>query len=86
VRTTSVPVVRRRSALSGQTLEAVDLDPITPFGNVAAVPVFPYDSFTDTVFGSGPATRDNLNQLRLYPNIQKMRWIRPENIIPMPRF
>jgi hypothetical protein len=86
VRTTSVPVVRRGSALAGQTLEAVDLDPISPFGNVAAVPVFPYDAFTDTVFSSAKATRDNLNQLQMYPNIRKMRWIRPENIIPVPRF
>jgi hypothetical protein len=80
IHTTSIPIVQRRAAVGQRTLEAVNLDPRNPFGNVAAVPVFPYDSFTERLFRSGRPTRDNLNHLRLYPNIRHMRWVRPENV------
>lgn len=77
--TTSIPLVTRRTA-HGTDIRAVDLDPYMPFASVSAVPVFPYDNLTDRLFHQAPATRDNLNQLRGYPNMRKLRWIRPENI------
>ncbi|MGD9045946.1 MAG: S8 family serine peptidase, partial [Desulfobacterales bacterium] len=82
----SIPIVRRRTATGRDTVKAVDLDPSNPFGNVAAVPIFPYDDFTDRLFSTAPATDDNLNQLRSYTNIRKMRWVRPENILTVRAF
>jgi hypothetical protein len=77
---TSIPIVQRRTATGTATVKAVNLDPITPFGNVAAVPIFPYDTFTQRLFATAPRTRDNLGQLRRYVNIELMRWARPGNI------
>lgn len=86
LRQTSIPIVHRRTATGQHTVKAVDLDPRNPFGNVAAVPIFPYDAFTDRLFGTAPKTRDNLNQLAQYVNIRKMRWVRPENIVTVQAF
>ncbi|MCB0112017.1 MAG: hypothetical protein KDE53_39105, partial [Caldilineaceae bacterium] len=86
LRQTSISIVHRRTAVGQHTVKAVDLDPRNPFGNVAAVPVFPYDTFTDRLFQTAPATRDNLNQLAQYSNIGKMRWVRPENIVVVSAF
>ena len=84
---TSIPVVQRRISIGTQTVKAVHLDPgfLNPY-NVAAVPVMPYDPFTDRLFQGTPATRDNLNQLRQYPNIARMRWVRPEHIVTVTAF
>ena len=76
---TEIPVVWRPTALGGK-VPAVDLDPSMPFFNVAAAMVFPADDDTEELFAKGRATVDNLNQLRRYINVGKMRWVRPENI------
>ena len=83
---TSIPLVQRAAANRGPAIKAVDLDPVVPFGSVSAVPVFPYDEQTDLLFAAAPATADNLGQLRQFPNLGKMRWVRPENIVVVPAF
>jgi len=60
-------------------LSVVDLDPWN-VGKVAAAMVFPADDSTDALFAQGPPTRDNLNLLRGYTNMKKLRWVRPDNI------
>jgi hypothetical protein len=79
VRTTNIPLVTKRTN-NGRNIRAVDLDPILPFADTSAVPVFPADEFTDRLFRTAPATRDNLRQLRFYLNINRVRWVRPNNI------
>jgi predicted nucleic acid-binding protein len=75
---TDIPLVTRNSA-NGSSLTVVDLDPWMP-GNVSAAMVFPANDATDDLFRQGPATKDNLNQLRGYVNFGKVRWVRPEYI------
>ncbi|MEW8492464.1 MAG: hypothetical protein AB2604_01560 [Candidatus Thiodiazotropha taylori] len=84
IRTTDIPVITRRSN-NGQNLKAVDLDPVIPIADTAAVPVFPVDNFTDRLFRTAAATQDNLRQLRFYLNINRVRWVRPNNIWVMGR-
>ena len=81
---TSIPIVERNSG-NGVPLNVVDLDPIMP-GNVAAVPIFPYNNFTARLLRQTPRTKDNLGQLNRLTNISLMRWVRPENIIVMAGF
>lgn len=76
---TDIPLITRSTA-DGSDLTVVDLDPWVPFGTATAAMVFPADDTTDQLFNQASATYDNLNQLRRYTNIGKMRWIRPENI------
>ncbi|MCI0391507.1 MAG: type II toxin-antitoxin system VapC family toxin [Acidobacteria bacterium] len=76
---TDIPLITRSTA-DGSDLTVVDLDPWVPFGTASAAMVFPADDATDQLFNQAPATFDNLNQLRRYTNIGKMRWVRPENI------
>jgi predicted nucleic acid-binding protein len=75
---TSIPLVARVTA-DGSTITAVDLDPWMP-GDVSAVPVFPINDAADRVLSQGRATHDNLNQLRVFVNFQKVRWVRPGNL------
>lgn len=84
-RRTSIPIVQRRTSIGRETVKAVNMDPVLP-GNVTAVPIFPYDPYTDRLFQSAPKTHDTLNQLRGYQNIDKMRWVRPENILKLRGF
>jgi hypothetical protein len=74
-----VPVEERASAHGGN-IPVVNLDPVIPFSNVSAACVFPIDENTDRLFSTARPTTDNLNQLRIYVNFRKVRWIRPENI------
>lgn len=84
--TKSIPLVGRRTAAGGPQVTAVDLDPLYPFDDVAAVPIFPYDDLTDRIFQLARQTYDTLGQLRTYVNIGKMRWARPEHIALVPDF
>jgi hypothetical protein len=75
-----VPPIVVRQAHSGGTLRVVDLDPYL-WGNVSAVPVFPANEDTALVFATFPQTIDGNFVLRMkYPNFDKVRWVRPENI------
>ncbi|MCI0335949.1 MAG: PIN domain-containing protein [Acidobacteria bacterium] len=75
---TDIPLVTRTTS-DGSDLTVVDLDPWMP-GNVSAAMVFAADDATDHLFVQGPPNHDNLNQLRGYVNIGKLRWVRPEYI------
>jgi len=75
----SVPM-EQRTAQSGGAIPVVNLDPSLPGYNVSAACVFPADDSTDLLFNSVRATIDEVQQLRLYTNFGKARWVRPENI------
>jgi hypothetical protein len=47
---------------------------------VTAVPVFPANDLAASLFDGANETRDNLDQLRGYIHIRRMRWVRPENV------
>jgi hypothetical protein len=75
-----VPPIVVRNAYSGGSLRVVDLDPYL-WGNVSAAPVFPANDDTAAVFATYPQTIDRDFVLRMkYPNFDKVRWVRPENI------
>ncbi len=75
----TIPVARQNAAGGGQ-VPVVSLDPDMPGFNVSAACVFPADDATDALFMTARATKDNLGQLRVYPNFGKARWVRPANI------
>jgi hypothetical protein len=78
MQSSSVPVTSRTAA-DGSSIPVVDLDPVLGW-DVTAACVFPADRATDRLFGTTPATHDNLGQLRSYTNFRKARWVRPENV------
>jgi hypothetical protein len=61
-------------AVHGGTVPAVDLDGTT------AVTVWPADDDTETLFQNTRAIDDKENKLRPIPNIEMVRWLRPEQI------
>lgn len=86
----SVPVkvdipIRTVPAAAGGSIPVVDLDPWVPFANVRAACVFPADDATQDLFGTARATKDNLNQLGIYPNFSRARWVRPEHVRVLPK-
>jgi hypothetical protein len=78
----SIPLVTRTSGGGGASLIAVDLDPMLGVfvSRVTAVPVFPANELAQRLFRVTRPTLDNLNQLRGYMHVPRMRWVRPENV------
>jgi hypothetical protein len=76
--TSDIPVAQRNAA-EGGPIPVVNLDDFNLFGDVHAACVFPADDVTDALFGTSPATKDNLQQIR-YPNFRRARWVRPGNV------
>ncbi|MBV9515144.1 MAG: hypothetical protein JO280_14060 [Mycobacteriaceae bacterium] len=61
-------------SVKGGTVPAVDLD------GTSAVTVWPADDDTETLFEHTRAIDDKENKLRPIPNIEMVRWLRPEQV------
>lgn len=76
----AIPTVWRPAGQGGQRLPVVDLD-TSGIGSVTAAMVFPADAHTEQVFGRAPATKQKpLGTIRGIVNLDRIRWVRPENI------
>ncbi len=77
------PPMVSRPTFGGGSIQAVDLDPDWPIiSHTAACPVFPADQSTEDEFSEMHPTIDNGNILYgHYPNFNKVRWVRPENMV-----
>lgn len=64
---------------SGDEVQAVDLDPVNPFGSVTATCIFPADRATADLFATSIGTIGNTSRLG-YRNFQYIRWVSPEQI------
>ena len=68
-------------------VSVVDLDDgLLHYGDDTAAMVFPANAITARAFTGKGETRDPTGHLRNYMNIDKMRWVRPENIHVVRKF
>ncbi len=63
----------------GGKITVVNLDPDLKFWGVSAAMVFPANEETWVIFQQGPETKGSTGQLGRQ-NINKLRWVRPENL------
>jgi hypothetical protein len=75
-----IPVHVRRPK-EGAAIEAIDLDPDIPFSSVHVVPIFPDNDATRDAFKQGrPLRFEWPSELAMRPNIDMVRFVRPEHI------
>jgi hypothetical protein len=88
---TSIPVDWRDAASCEvhytRSVSVVDLDRgFFNLGNDAAAMVFPADRACEEAFAGAGRTKDDGGQLRHQVNLDRVRWVRPENIHVLRKF